>query len=60
MKAVVRPVAIVVLGLAGLAAQARAAAAAESTTLAIPAENLGFISRYVAEDEGLWKQQGST
>ncbi len=33
-------------------------AAEESTTLAIPAINLGFIARYVAEDEGFWKQQG--
>ena len=33
-------------------------AADESTTLAIPAINLGFIARYVAEDEGFWKKQG--
>lgn len=33
-------------------------AAMEKTTLAIPAVNLGFIDRYVAEDEGLWTKQG--
>jgi len=35
-----------------------AAAADEATTLAIPAINLGFITRYVAEEEGFWKKQG--
>lgn len=30
----------------------------EQTTLTVPAENLGFILRYVAEDEGLWSKQG--
>jgi NitT/TauT family transport system substrate-binding protein len=35
-----------------------AIAADESTTLAIPAINLGFLDRYVAEDQGFWKNQG--
>jgi ABC-type nitrate/sulfonate/bicarbonate transport system substrate-binding protein len=35
-----------------------ARAETESAILAIPAENLGFISRYVAQDAGLWKEQG--
>lgn len=46
------------LGWAVVALGGTAATADESTTLAIPAVNLGFISRYVAEDEGFWKQQG--
>jgi ABC-type nitrate/sulfonate/bicarbonate transport system substrate-binding protein len=33
-------------------------ALAEHTSLAIPGITLGFITRYVAEDEGLWKKQG--
>jgi NitT/TauT family transport system substrate-binding protein len=50
---------IAVACLAAVAAFARPAAAAEEdTTLAIPAINLGFITRYVAEDEGFWKKQG--
>jgi len=35
-----------------------AAAGNEQTTLTVPAENLGFLLRYVAEDEGLWSKQG--
>jgi ABC-type nitrate/sulfonate/bicarbonate transport system substrate-binding protein len=30
----------------------------EHATLALPAINLGFLSRFVAEDEGLWKKEG--
>ncbi|HEV8015839.1 MAG TPA: ABC transporter substrate-binding protein [Stellaceae bacterium] len=30
----------------------------EHTTLAIPGATVGFITRYVADDAGLWKQQG--
>jgi NitT/TauT family transport system substrate-binding protein len=44
--------------IAGLALSAGAKADTETTTLSIPAENLGFISRYVAQDAGLWAQQG--
>jgi NitT/TauT family transport system substrate-binding protein len=59
MRVTIHRFAIALLGLVPLAAVPRAATAAdESTTLAIPAVNLGFISRYVAEDEGFWKQQG--
>ena len=49
-------VALVALG----AGTARAAddAAMEHATLALPAINLGFLSRFVAEDEGLWKKEG--
>ena len=55
-----RTLVLAALGIAAIGAlpQTARAATSESTTLAIPAENLGFISRYVAEYEGLWKQQG--
>lgn len=48
------------LALLGVAAgwPAPAMAAAEHTMVAIPAINLAFIDLYVAQDEGLWKQQG--
>ena len=49
-------VALVALG-AGTA-QAADNAAMEHTTLSLPAINLGFLSRFVAEDEGLWKKEG--
>jgi len=42
------------LVLPGLAA----AGEMEQAKLAIPAVNLGFISRYVAEDQGFWKKAG--
>jgi NitT/TauT family transport system substrate-binding protein len=45
------------LGLAAAALPA-AAAATEKTSLAIPAYNLAFIDRYIAEDEGFWKAEG--
>lgn len=35
-----------------------AAAADEQTTLAIPGITIGFITRYIADDEGMWKKQG--
>ena len=47
------PVTFVLAGLAH-----GALAADESTTLAVPAINLGFLDRYVAEDEGFWKSEG--
>ncbi len=40
------------------ASSAFAAATIEQATLAIPAVNLGFIARYVAEDAGFWKESG--
>jgi len=50
---------IIALGLVGAAALARPGIAAEeNTTLAVPAINLGFLTRYVAEEEGFWKKQG--
>jgi ABC-type nitrate/sulfonate/bicarbonate transport system substrate-binding protein len=30
----------------------------EKASLSLPAINLGFLSRFVADDEGLWKKQG--
>ena len=41
-----------------LAALASPAARAEDTTLAIPATSLGFLSRYIAEDQHLWSKEG--
>ena len=41
-----------------LAALASPAARAEDTTLAIPAQSLGFLSRYIADDQRLWSKQG--
>ncbi|HEY3919707.1 MAG TPA: ABC transporter substrate-binding protein [Stellaceae bacterium] len=52
-----RMLATVVVAAAALAPLA-AKAADETTTLAVPAINLGFLDRYVAEDEGFWKDQG--
>ncbi|HEX3970020.1 MAG TPA: ABC transporter substrate-binding protein [Stellaceae bacterium] len=50
---------IAMLGLVGVAALARPVIAAEeTTTLAVPAINLGFVTRYIAEEEGFWKKQG--
>jgi ABC-type nitrate/sulfonate/bicarbonate transport system substrate-binding protein len=49
-------VALVALG-AGTA-QAADNTAMEHTTLTLPAINLGFLSRFVADDEGLWKKEG--
>jgi ABC-type nitrate/sulfonate/bicarbonate transport system substrate-binding protein len=39
-------------------AEAADNAAMEHATLALPAINLGFLSRFVAEDEGFWKKEG--
>jgi ABC-type nitrate/sulfonate/bicarbonate transport system substrate-binding protein len=50
------PIALVALG-AGTA-QAADDAAMEHASLALPAINLGFLSRFVADDEGLWKKEG--
>jgi len=35
-----------------------ASAADETATLAVPAINLGFLTRYIAEEEGFWKKNG--
>ncbi len=54
-----RGFALVAFGLGAAASPAAAAAASpEHATLAVPAVNLAFIDRYVAEDEGLWKKEG--
>src|SRR5690349_3610848 len=50
--------AIVLLALGAGTARAGNSAAMEHATLALPAINLGFLSRFVAEDEGLWKKEG--
>jgi sulfonate transport system substrate-binding protein len=47
----------VAFGLVALAAPGRAAEM-EHTSLAIPGITLGFLSRYIAEDEHLWEKQG--
>lgn len=46
------------LALGTLAPGAAAADPVEHTSLALPAITLGFLSRWVADDEGLWKKQG--
>lgn len=43
---------------AAAAAAAPAMAEDEHTTLAIPGATIGFITRYIADDQGLWKKQG--
>jgi ABC-type nitrate/sulfonate/bicarbonate transport system substrate-binding protein len=56
---IMKSLCVIALGAVAIGALARPAMAAdESTTLAVPAINLGFITRYVAEDEGFWKKQG--
>ncbi|HVA14053.1 MAG TPA: ABC transporter substrate-binding protein [Stellaceae bacterium] len=47
------------LGLAAAAALAPAARA-EDTTLAMPGQNVLFLSRYIAEDQHLWEKEGLT
>src|SRR5215471_4105435 len=46
-----------VLALAGFVSFA-ATARAEQTVLAIPGQNVLFLSRYIAEDLHLWEKQG--
>ncbi|HWE75249.1 MAG TPA: ABC transporter substrate-binding protein [Stellaceae bacterium] len=46
------------LALSAGIAEAADAPAMEHATLSLPAINLGFLSRFVAEDEGLWKKEG--
>ncbi len=40
------------------AALAPSSVRAEQTVLAIPAENVGFLSQYIAADQQLWEKQG--
>ncbi|HLI20968.1 MAG TPA: ABC transporter substrate-binding protein, partial [Stellaceae bacterium] len=47
-------IALLVAALFGI----QAADAQERATLALPAINLGFLSRWIADDEGFWKKQG--
>lgn len=42
----------------GLSAANADEAPMEHASLALPAINLGFLSRWVADDEGFWKKQG--
>jgi NitT/TauT family transport system substrate-binding protein len=51
-------VAALALLVAPTALLAPALAEGEHTTLAIPGVTIGFITRYIADDEGLWKKQG--
>ncbi len=50
--------AIALVALGAGTAQAADNTAMEHTTLSLPAINLGFLSRFVADDEGLWKKEG--
>ncbi|HEY3919178.1 MAG TPA: ABC transporter substrate-binding protein [Stellaceae bacterium] len=52
--------ALAALALTGAVALVSRPAAAEDehTTLAIPGITIGFITRYIADDEGFWKKQG--
>jgi NitT/TauT family transport system substrate-binding protein len=49
---------IALLALSAGTAQAADNTAMEHATLSLPAINLGFLSRFVADDEGLWKKEG--
>jgi NitT/TauT family transport system substrate-binding protein len=53
-----KTVAIALLALSAGTAQAADTPAMEHATLSLPAINLGFLSRFVADDEGLWKKEG--
>src|SRR5262249_1586807 len=53
-----KTMAIALLALSAGTARAADNAAMEHATLALPAINLGFLSRFVADDEGLWKKEG--
>ena len=46
------------LALGALLAAPPGVAEDEHTTLAIPGATVGFITRYIADDQGLWKKQG--
>lgn len=51
MRTLIAALAVSVFGIS-------AASADEHASLALPAINLGFLSRWVADDEGFWKKQG--
>jgi sulfonate transport system substrate-binding protein len=54
----IKMISVAAAGLAALAAAAPARAAAEHTSLAIPAYVVLFLAEYVAEDQHLYEQQG--
>ncbi len=58
MKIPTKTVAIALLAVAAGTAQAAESSPMEHATLALPAINLGFLSRFVADDEGIWKKEG--
>jgi ABC-type nitrate/sulfonate/bicarbonate transport system substrate-binding protein len=58
MRIPTKTMAIAFLALGAGKAQAADNAAMEHATLSLPAINLGFLSRFVADDEGLWKKEG--
>src|SRR5579863_9008213 len=51
MRTLIAALAVSVFGISAASADAHA-------SLALPAINLGFLSRWVADDEGFWKKQG--
>ena len=58
MTGIPNKLAVALVALGAGTAHAADNAAMEKATLALPAINLGFLSRFVAEDEGLWKKEG--
>jgi NitT/TauT family transport system substrate-binding protein len=58
MRFPTKTIAIALLALSAGTAQAADAPEMEHATLSLPAINLGFLSRFVADDEGLWKKEG--
>ena len=50
--------ALALVGIPGLLASPQARAANEQTSLAIPGITIGFITRFIADDEGMWTKQG--
>jgi ABC-type nitrate/sulfonate/bicarbonate transport system substrate-binding protein len=58
MRNPTKTMAIALMALSAGTARAADNAAMEHATLSLPAINLGFLSRFVADDEGLWKKEG--
>ncbi|HEY3917850.1 MAG TPA: ABC transporter substrate-binding protein [Stellaceae bacterium] len=58
MEIPTKTIAIALFAFIAGTAQAAETGAMEHATLALPAINLGFLSRFVADDEGLWKKEG--
>ncbi|HEX3970945.1 MAG TPA: ABC transporter substrate-binding protein [Stellaceae bacterium] len=58
MRFPTKTMAVAVLALSAGTAQAAEKTVMEHATLSLPAINLGFLSRFVADDEGFWKKEG--